>query len=746
MPALGATQAYQKVLLVYGTIADPSIQKLEGTVTVSRLDDNFPPTQWPVCDSHFKALVYLLPGANRLRFDFSSPKLANSNSTNPIHSSYVTVHMIPPTNAPPLQLAVIVASDSPETYDAAPARVEREGNGLDTAVRKFRMAAYLWQAFTAEHMWRQRLGRRVFRFDEEWMTGSACLRDREMGHFRSEARVHVIRSTCTVEQLRAMSQNELFAESAAAVKRHFKPLPGQKLYVAALLLDAHWDPATKVVAGHAARGDVVDDVHLSVFGSHCLQTYPKCFEEVVPAFTDCTPTDAAVSADERGGAGGSSWETANAGIGAHLRQTGRLFGCTDDRDGGFLAPGSPASISRTFLSREAYSTRTRSKGGPLVDRNDEAAWHRLDCLRFRGHPCFRLPNDAFPATPDGSIAAWTVENGGVTVTAPSGVAFVEIFEAPSGSVGEQGAVSKAWLEYPLVDKPPGSSGTPPLEAVASGAINSGGSIHSSSNLSVTGGGHQGLQRQVALTEALLRDRIEAAENGGGRRIISLGSGSPTSGAAAPWSSTPTRLRVVVRSCAGGELVIDDFRQLVGRANSVVKIQSPSPSLSLSSSAAGSSLSLPLPALPGLSGSSGAGLGYKSMPFGGRRTDVGDGSSPLQDVMFTSAARHNRVLSRIVAYKAGSGVGGSVALRGLEFVYDDDSRQLFGTTAAMAADTNSSEGLTKDNTADIFDLDVRRGEYVSGFLVRAGDAVYGVQVLTSMGRRSPFFGNAHGGSG
>jgi hypothetical protein len=113
---------YQKVLLVYGTIGNPAEHALDGTLNVCRLDDNFPAISWPVCNSHFKALVYLQPGPNKLRFEFSSPKLPNSNSSNPIHASYLTVHMLPVNNSPPLQLAILVAKDSPETFDASPAR------------------------------------------------------------------------------------------------------------------------------------------------------------------------------------------------------------------------------------------------------------------------------------------------------------------------------------------------------------------------------------------------------------------------------------------------------------------------------------------------------------------------------------------------------------------------------------------------------------------------------------------------
>lgn len=44
-----------------------------------------------------------------------------------------------------------------------------------------------------------------------------------------------------------------------------------------------------------------------------------------------------------------------------------------------------------------------------------------------------------------------------------------------------------------------------------------------------------------------------------------------------------------------------------------------------------------------------------------------------------------------------------------------------------------------------DADRRRGEYISGFIVRAGFWIDGLQILTSLGRKSPMFGNPNGGS-
>lgn len=445
MPKLIPAQAYQKVLTVYGIIADPATKKFDGVLTVSRLDDEFPAINWPVTESHFKALVYLQPGPNKLRFDFSSPKLANSGSSNPLHSSYLTIHMLPPTSAPPLQLCILLAKDSPATFDSTPARIEREGNGLDTAIRKFRMAAYLWQAFTAEQMVRNKLQRRCFRFEEEWQTGTTNYRDRELQTMRNEAKIHVIRSNRTLAEFRdpnraqqnskASSSGDLYNIAADALKEHFKPVPGQHIYASVLLLDAHWDKNLNLITAHAALGGQHGNIHMGIFGSQALHAYPSTFEDVVPAFTDCTRTDTNFVANDCNESA-SSWEACNIGIGAHLHETGHLFGCPHQESGVMLRDY--VTLNRSFTTREPFCVRTNSKGG-LVLQNDECGWHRLDCLRFRNHPCFKLPGD--PKLPaDKSVQAWPVDNGNVLVTASSGVAYIELY--PEGD-----NECHHWIEY-----------------------------------------------------------------------------------------------------------------------------------------------------------------------------------------------------------------------------------------------------------------------------------------------------------
>ncbi|KAL8987366.1 MAG: hypothetical protein Q9177_003415 [Variospora cf. flavescens] len=500
----------QKIILIYGQIADPSQQPLDGTLTVCHHQDHFPPTTWPVSDSHFKALVHLFPGPNRIRFDFTSSKLVSSNSSIPAHSSWININYLPATTAPPVQLVILLGKDSPGTFDAVPERVQREGNDLDAAIRKFRLAAYLWQAFTGEQMYRNGFGRRCFRFEEEWQTGTLTFRDWDSGQMRSEAKIHIVRSEKTVEELRdldvaqqydkAKRKGDLFSIAMEAMRGYFRPTPGQKQYVSVLLLDAHWDTRMKTITGHAALGGGTNEIQLAIFGSQALQSYPSCLENVVPAFTDCTRTDSNFVANDCNESG-SNWEAANIGIGAHLHETGHMLGCPHQESGIMLRDY--VKLNRTFSCREPYSTRTKSPGMRLCLPKDECNWHRLDTLRFRYHPCFRLPSDS-PASGDESVRVWPVDNGKVIVTAPTGIAFVELFSAND-------EICHAWLEYGSGD---GLSGGPP--------------------------------RQIVLTENDLRLRLADDKKS-------------------------KKLKLSIHSVGQGSHNVEDFGQLVSKSSAVVKL-------------------------------------------------------------------------------------------------------------------------------------------------------------------------------
>lgn len=427
----------------------------------------------------------------------------------------MNINFLPLINSPPLQLVILLAKDSPGTFDAVPERVQREGNGLETAIRKYRMAAYLWQAFTGEQMYRSGFGRRCFRFEEEWQSGSLTFRDSAVGQMRNEAKIHIVRSEKTVAELRDLNRaqqydkatngGDLFTIAKDAVQDYFKPKKGQKQYVSVLLLDAHWDTKVKTITGHAALGGGAGEIQLAIFGSQALQSYPTSIEEVVPALSDCTRTNTDYVANDCNESG-SNWEAANIGIGAHLHEVGHLLGCPHQESGIMLRDY--VRLNRTFLCREPYSTRTRSQGLRVCLPKDECAWHPLDTLRFRHHPCFRLPAD-MPLNIDDSVQVWAVDNGKVFVTAPTGIAFIEVF-------AEGDDLCHAWIEY------------------------------SSSE----GGPSGGFSRQVMLAESDLKARL-------------------------PEEKRNKRIKLVIHSTGQGYYTVEDFGQLKSKS-SIIKLPNGQP--------------------------------------------------------------------------------------------------------------------------------------------------------------------------
>ncbi|KAI9816509.1 MAG: hypothetical protein M1827_001641 [Pycnora praestabilis] len=306
-----------------------------------------------------------------------------------------------------------------------PERIQREGNGLEIACRKFRMAAHLWQAFTAEQMHRNKLGRRSFRFEEEWQTGTLSYRDRETAQMRNETRIHVVRMDKTVQEvgeLAELQRGELHNVAKDAIQAYFRPMPCQKQYVSALVLDVQSDIILDPSADNTLQEQLGGEINLAIFGSHSLQNYPSSIDEIVPAFSDCTRTSMEYVANGDNGSG-SNWESANVAMAAQLRATGRIFGCPYEESG--IMSHEIVQFNRTFTCKEPYSTRTKSPGIRLCLPKDEAVWHRLDCLRFRHHPCFRIPVDQ-GMNSDGSVQVWPVENGNVIATATTGIAFIEI--------------------------------------------------------------------------------------------------------------------------------------------------------------------------------------------------------------------------------------------------------------------------------------------------------------------------------
>lgn len=124
-------------------------------------------------------------------------------------------------------------------------------------------------------------------------------------------------------------------------------------------------------------------------------------------------------------------------------------------------------------------------------------------------------------------------------------------------------------------------------------------------------------------------------------------------------------------------------------------------------------------------SNGYGVAFKSSLFGLSETYE---SQPQE--IFLHTLTPGRMLTSIRVFH-------SDALDGLEFMYEDSSSQLFGHRR-----DKKESGTTEISD---FSLDTRKGESLLGFCVRSGSYVDGIEIITSFGRRSPLFGNPHGGT-
>ena len=193
-----------------------------------------------------------------------------------------------------------------------------------------------------------------------------------------------------------------------------------------------------------------------------------------------------------------------------------------------------------------------------------------------------------------------------------------------------------------------------------------------------------IQKNVSVTEKALREKL-------------------------PEDKRQSKLKVCVKTNGGGNLDIDDFGLLCSKASS-----------------------FKLSPVIGKTAYRSCKLGHSKM----------EGSEP-QEFVFTSATEKKRVLLRVVFYHG-------FAVDGMEFFYDDDTSQLFGKRGGKAGGDTFKMGkeIRGDKAWRRHDAngctDIVRGEYITGFFVRSGFWIDGIQVLTSLGRKSPIYGNAHGG--
>ncbi|CAG8517780.1 9671_t:CDS:2 [Diversispora eburnea] len=384
---------HQRILLVYGQ-AGPKDRDFKSNITVEHHVNNFPSTTWPVFNSHFKSLVHLDPGPNDIKFILDQEPYSSPSTFSPPLTTTITINYIPLLQNPPLHLAILVAKDSNLVIDAPPEKVVNAENNLSSVVAKFRCAAYL-----------------VFRLEEEWQPDTISGQKRAL---RQTAKIHIVKSDFTLKEIldpqRAQQykpppgeepskKESLYDIFMKALKNYGPPFTDPRdnsdkdnslqCYVAGLILDSHWDPKMKLIRGHAALGGGDGDIRLGIFGSHATHAWPKYLEEVVNCFQDNTKTDESILANDCGESG--TW----------WRCLGHALTC-------------PHSASEP---NNPYPIKPSDENG--------AHWHRCDVLRFRYHPCFRIPRDP-PRNYDNLCPDFWPSDDAILICCNSNISLIEL--------------------------------------------------------------------------------------------------------------------------------------------------------------------------------------------------------------------------------------------------------------------------------------------------------------------------------
>jgi hypothetical protein len=300
----------------------------------------------------------------------------------------------------------MIAKDSPLAVDC-PARkyvsLSSAHSSLESAIAKFRVTAYMWQALTAEEMRRAGLGRRSFRLEEEWAADSLSQSYSCDTTMQSTAKIHLIRADKTVAELRdaqvaqqnpnGRRRDDLHTIFSEALLAHGGPFVSEaKPVVAGLILDSHYDAGSKLILAHAALGaHNPDGLSLGVFGSHLTYSWPRFVEEI----PDCL-LDERAPGDRVGNDNGECetlWRACAVGQGAFLHEVGHAFSAP--HTSGIMARGYSKDWPKCFLAKTAYCVLDKTEGVEPVmpDTPNDCRWDLRDMLRFANLPHFRQPSD-----------------------------------------------------------------------------------------------------------------------------------------------------------------------------------------------------------------------------------------------------------------------------------------------------------------------------------------------------------------
>jgi hypothetical protein len=282
---------------------------------------------------------------------------------------------------------------------------------LSVTTAKFRMAAYLWQAYLGDRMHNSNYGRRTFQLESVEQHSTMYSQDQETGQKRREAPIYNVILDRTVDELKLLSETEMISCVERALANQFGEEQEHNIrHFACMFLDAEWDDTNKALLGAISYGGRRTSrcPNLALFGAHLTFSYPSSIDTVLQAFKNGTPTP--------GLPGTTKGECASLGIGTHLKQVGYMLDLPDQTEG---------IMGKEFAQfGRAFSFQDSSKGV-------EPQLHFLDMIRLRYHPLltFQMPfleieSDLLPNT--SGIVIWGKSKAKVSINSWAGITAIEI--------------------------------------------------------------------------------------------------------------------------------------------------------------------------------------------------------------------------------------------------------------------------------------------------------------------------------
>jgi len=235
--------------------------------------------------------------------------------------------------------AYLAPNGGPTNFDAPPgARSDQYGEKLDVALK-------LLQSVTAEAMYEAGYGRKTFplEFKPNGMVD-----------------VHVVRSPKNEDDLRAMSDQDLYGCFGQLLARQF---PDQTTKLCGVMSFSRYDPTSGRVVGGCALGKG----RLALFGGENLATWPTSVAEVPSVLCNAQPIDARLQFDNSGGRG-TEWALASTTLGDVLHELGHTFGLADVSDPQSFMSSGYVQLNRSLC---AFEPPCKAHNDPLALGKDE---------------------------------------------------------------------------------------------------------------------------------------------------------------------------------------------------------------------------------------------------------------------------------------------------------------------------------------------------------------------------------------